>query len=57
MLEANGADAFFEAVTELLNEHPQTVPSTGQSWEILMLPADYDPEEVLKAAFESAQSE
>jgi hypothetical protein len=55
VLEAKGADSFSEALTQLLNSHPQTAPQLGKQWEILLLPIGYDPDIVCAAAVDSAR--
>ena len=55
ILEKEGSEVFCSAVQELLNTHEGSKPfNCWKSWEILLLPKDYDPDAVLEVASQTA---
>ena len=55
ILEKEGSEVFCSAVQELLNTHQSSKSfDCWQSWEILLLPKDYNPDAVLEVASQTA---
>ncbi|MBE9224152.1 hypothetical protein IQ264_01520 [Phormidium sp. LEGE 05292] len=50
ILETYGQDIFCDAVQNLLDNHPDTQSLDNYSYQVIMLPTDYNIEAVLKAA-------
>lgn len=50
ILETYGQDIFCDAVQNLLDNHSETQSLDNYSYQVIMLPTDYDIEAVLKAA-------
>jgi len=58
ILEKEGSEVFCSAVQELLNSHESSKSfDYWKSWEILLLPKDYDPDAVLEVASQTATEE
>ncbi|MGA9378791.1 MAG: hypothetical protein WBV73_08480 [Phormidium sp.] len=50
ILETYGQDIFCDAVQTLLDNHAETQSLDNYSYQVIILPTDYDIEAVLKAA-------
>lgn len=50
ILETYGQDIFCDAVQNLLDNHSETQSLENYSYQVIILPTDYDIETVLKAA-------
>jgi|GEM_PF-3659507 len=48
ILEAHGDEEFIEAVQRLLDSHPTTQPVANRSYQILILPDNYDVDVILQ---------